>query len=449
MPGRTRRGQPLRQWAIYVAIAINTVLGSFAAAQQANRREDAGWIPVAIAETAITTAPVPAGLSLSSLESMALSANPSIARAEAIVAAARGRALQAGLSPNPDVGIDFEQLGSDGLAEQYGVLIGQEIVVREKLGLDRSIAIHEVRRLQQQLAAQRMRVLTDVRIAFIRALRAQRQLELTQQLVEIGQTGVNMATALFNAQEVGRADVLQAELEVESASVLHQNAENRRVAAWRQLAAVTSQTTLTPQPLAGDIADIDEQLQFDDVLQRLQNQSPEIAAALAAIERSRCNLRRQQIEPRPNVTVQGLFNWRDNGIGGDPDGALVVTLPLPIWNKNQGAIREARHQLVAAERTLGQVELGLMNRLAPVFERYRNAAEQVERYQERILPKTEETLKLTRTTYELGEISFINLLTVQRTYASNQIAYLDALESLRVALAEINGMLLSGSLVIR
>ena len=123
-----------------------------------------------------------------------------------------------------------------------------------------------------------------------------------------------------------------------------------------------------------------------------------------------------------------------------------MTLPLPLWNKNQGAIREARYQLTAAERDLGRVELSLKNRLAPVFERYQNAKEQVDRYRTRILPKSVETLELTRETYELGEINFVNLLTVQRTYANNQLAYLDALESQRVAEAEIKGLLLSDSL---
>jgi cobalt-zinc-cadmium efflux system outer membrane protein len=446
MPARTRWAKWSRQWAIYVAIAINAGSGGVSPAQDTERSAGAEWIPVTIDQTRVLPDATGSALSLPVLESLALSSNPSIARAEAIVAAARGRALQAGLSPNPEVGIDFQQLGSDGLAEQYGVLIGQEFVQREKLGLDRSIALHEVRRLQGQLAAQRLRVRTDVRIAFVRALRAQRQIELTQQLVDIGRKGIDVAMDLFNAKEVGRADVLQAELEVEAALVLHRNAENRRVAAWQQLAAVTSQMSLTPRPLAGDIANIDEEIQFEAALERMRNQSPEIAATLAAIERSRCNLRRQQIEPRPNVKVGGLINWRDNGIGGGADGGIVVTLPLPIWNKNQGAIREARHQLIAAERTLGQVEFGLMNRLAPVFERYRNAVEQVQRYQQRILPKSAETLELTRSTYELGEISFISLLTAQRTYASNQIAYLDSLEALRVAHAEIDGMLLSGSL---
>lgn len=385
-------------------------------------------------------------MTLQSLEAQALRSNPSIDRAAALVHAARGRALQVGLRPNPDFGFDFQQLGSDGLAEQYGAVIGQEFVRREKLELSRSAALHEVQRLEQQLAAQRQRVLTDVRIAFIRALRAERQMELTQQLVRIGERGVAVAKELFNAQEVGRGDVLQAELEVESASILLRNAENRKLAVWRELSAVTGQPLLSPQPLEGDIVDEEGDMQFVEALARLQNQSPEIAAVMAEIHRARCNLKRQQVEPRPNVTVAGLVNWRDNGVGGDANGGISVTLPLPLWNKNQGAIREARYQLTAAERDLGRVELSLKNRLAPVFERYQNAQEQVDRYRTRILPKSVETLELTRETYELGEINFVNLLTVQRTYANNQLAYLDALESQRVAEAEIKGLLLSDSL---
>ncbi|MGI9471718.1 MAG: TolC family protein [Rubripirellula sp.] len=386
-----------------------------------------------------------AGLTLESLESIALSANPSIQRASAIVGAARARALQVGLRPNPEVGIDFQQLGSDGLAEQYGVLVRQEMVRSQKLDLNRSVALHRAAVLEQQLVAQRQRVLTDVRIAYVRALRAERQVTLSGQIAEIARQGVTVTQELLDAGEIGRADLLQAEIEVETAAILVRNAENMQLSVWQNLAAVTGQATLEVQPLAGDPADVDEELEFESALQDLRSRSPEVAAALSEIERARCNLKRQQIEVKPNVTVQGLINWRDNGIGGDPDGAISVSLPLPLWNKNQGGIREARYQLGAAQHALSQVELELKHRMAPVFERYRNAQEQAKRYEEKILPKAAETLELTRQTYELGEVSFINLLTVQRTFANTQLAHLDAQEELRIARAEIMGLLLSGS----
>jgi len=316
MQSRAGLADHIHTWSICLAMAIFALIsGSLAVAQQSLPSiesqsyrvgvttefvEDSGMIVDAEQQSLPQDV-----LTLESLESSALASNPSIARAAAMVGAARGRALQVGLRPNPEVGFDLQQLGSNGQAEQYGVSIGQELVRREKLQLNRSTALHDVQRMQQELAAQRQRVLTDVRIAYIRVLRAQRQVELTQQLVDIGAKGVSVAMELFTAQEVGRGDVLQAELEVESASVLRENAENRHSAAWRELASVTGQASLVPQPLAGAITDSGNEILFEEALAQLRNQSPEVAAVWATIQRSRCNLQRQQIEPRPNLTVQG------------------------------------------------------------------------------------------------------------------------------------------------
>ena len=399
---------------------------------------------IVVAPGSVAPEPVQ-GLTVEVLEDLASKSNPSILRANAQISAARGRAYQVGLRPNPEIGMDFQQLGSEGLAEQYGIMVRQEMVRGQKLQLNRSIVMHEVAALEQAWAAQRQRVITDVRITYVRALRAARQVKLSQQLMKIGLQGLEVSKELLSVGEIGRAELLQAEIEVESAGILLQNAENHQMAVWRELAAVTGQASLAIQPLAGDLTASGEDLQFEQSLQELRTGSPEVAAVFSEIERARCNLRRQQIEAKPNVTIQGLINWRDNGIGGDPDGAITVALPLPLWNKNEGAIREARYQLNAAQHALSQVELELKQRLTPVFEQYRNAKEEVRRYEERILPKVAETLELTRKSYELGQVSFNSLLIVQRTYANTQIAHLDAEEDLRIAQLKISGMLLSGS----
>jgi cobalt-zinc-cadmium efflux system outer membrane protein len=377
---------------------------------------------------------------------MALQFNPSLQRSAAEIAAGQGRAWQAGLKPNPIAGIDYQQIGSRGQAEQFGALLQQEFVAREKLQLSRQVAGHEVQKLEQQFAAQRLRILTDVRVAFVRSLRAQRQIELTTELLSISSTSLQIAEQLKEAEEVSRIDVLQAEMEVEQARIARQNAQNRRAAAWLELAAVVGQPNMPMQPLTGPLRTPTDERRFEQVLQNLRLTSPEVKAVSAQIQRERCNLRRQEIEPRPNLTVQGLVNWQDNGIGGSADGGLVVSLPIPVWNRNQGAIKSAYHGLIAAERQLNTVELELQQRLAQVFERYGNALQQTTRYEQLILPKSAETLKLTRTAYENGEIDYVNLLTIQRTFAQNQLAYLEVLESLRVTEAEMDGLLLSSSL---
>jgi cobalt-zinc-cadmium efflux system outer membrane protein len=389
--------------------------------------------------------PVPS-FTLADLESIALANNPSLGRAASLVQAARGNWLQVGLPLNPSVGYDGQQLGSGGRAEQHGIVAGQEFMAPGKLRLNRAVAAQDVTRAEQALAAQRQRVLTDTRVAYYEVLLAQLRMEVTSQLVAIGSEGVKAADAIFQAKEGSRVDILQAEVEVENAEILAQNARNRHAAAWLSLAAVVGAPDMPPQRLVGDAFAPAKKLDITETLQRLWTASPEIGAAAANIERARFALARARVEPRPNVNLQGLVNVLDNGIDGDPDGAVAVSVPIPLFNRNQGEVIRAQHELAAAQQALWQLELDLQNRLAPVFERYVNARNQVSRFRERILPRTLESLELTRNLYAAGEINYVNLLTVQRTYTQTNLSYMDSLLELRIAETEIDGLLLSGSL---
>lgn len=385
-------------------------------------------------------------LDLEVLQAFAAESNPGILRGRALIQAARGRAFQAGLKANPNVGIDFQQLFSNGQAEQYGVLIDQRIVRKEKLQLKRAVATQDVYRLQQELAVQQQRVRTDVHIAFVQALRAQRQIDLARELLEISRRALQVTRDLLAIDEIAKTDVMQAELEVASVELTLKQAYTRHHAAWRQLQAVTGQASLEVQPLTGDYFSVGFLAAFEEVLQELRRQSPEIATLIADIERARCEVRRQQVEPLPDVSVRGLLNWRDNGIAGNANAGLAVSLPLPIHDRNQGAICEARYHLVAAERRLDEMELALAVRLTPLYQQYASARETVDAHRDQLIPSAAETLQLIRSTYELGEASFASLLNAQRTYARLRLAHIDALEQWHVAKARIDGMLLSDSI---
>jgi cobalt-zinc-cadmium efflux system outer membrane protein len=397
------------------------------------------------AEAVPTPLPQPQ-LALEDLEQMALNHNPSLGRAYAQVQAARGNWLQVGLMPNPRVGYSGQQLGSGGLAEQHGVQITQEIVRGGKLNLNRQAAAHEVAQAEQNLVAQQYRVLTDVRIAYYQVLIAQRQIDLAHTISNGFGKAVETTNRLFEAQEISRLEVLQAQLEYEAATVVLQNARHRHTSAWQSLAAVLGQPQLPEQALAGDAARAPKDFDFQATLARLQSASPEVAAAVSNIERARWNYQRALVERRGNVNLQGLYNWQDNGIGGGPDGAVVVDMPIPLWDKNQGGIIRAQGEVTIAEQSLHQLELNLQQRLAPVYERYLNARNQVQRYEATVLKLASESTELSRKAYQAGELNYLSLLLAERNFAQANITYLDALRDLRLSEAEMEGFLLQNSL---
>jgi cobalt-zinc-cadmium efflux system outer membrane protein len=350
------------------------------------------------------------------------------------------------LPPNPIAGYSGQQLGSGGRAEQHGVFAEQEWVRGNKLGLNRQVAAQEVAKAEHRYQVQCQRVRTDLRIAFYQVLVAQRQQQLATQIREIASQGLSNAERLFQAKEVGRGDVVQARIEFENAQILVDNSANRAAAAWRSLAAVTGVPGLAEQPLLGALDSNLPDYTFNDTLQQILACSPEIAVASAEAERARWALQRAGVEKTPNVTFQGLVNWQDNGINGDPDGSVIASLPLPLWNRNQGGVSKAYAEIAAAEQALTQLELSLQNRLAPVFERYANARQQVVRYQTVILPAAEEALALVQRTYQASETNYASLLVAQRTFVQTRLGYLEALQNLRESQSQIDGMLLSGSL---
>src|SRR3972149_1195873 len=168
---------------------------------------------------------------LAELESIALANNPTLVQGAAHINAARGKFIQGGLYPNPEVGYGSDEIGNQGHAGQQGAFIGQKIITAGKLRQNQATASHEISQAQWAYQTQRQRVLNDVRAGYYELLVARRSVELHQQLLRIGQEGLKVAETLLEAKEVSRVDTLQAKIEAESIIIELQNAQNRSRAA--------------------------------------------------------------------------------------------------------------------------------------------------------------------------------------------------------------------------
>ena len=386
----------------------------------------------------------PAALTLDELEQIALESNPTLVQARMGVQAAQGGYVQAGLYPNPAIGYAGGDMGIEGTSGQQGAVFSQEIVTSRKLRLGRAVASHEVQQARHGWEAQRWRVLNDVRGGYYKVLLAQEMIDLNQQLVDIGGQGVNVTEQLRAREEVSQIDVLQAGIEAETAKLSLVEAENYHRGAWRRLAAMLGRPEMEPAPLAGDVEMNLPNFNWEDTLSRLLAQSPELAQARAGVQRARSEVTLQCAERVPNIEI---------GLGAKYDASVrntladvELSLPLPLFNRNQGNIIKAQAGLVAAQKEVERIELDLRDRLAAAFAEYATAQRQVETYTSTIRPHAEKALELTRAGYRLGEFGYLTLLTAQRTYFSASLDYLAYLRELWARSVELEGMLLSGGL---
>lgn len=383
------------------------------------------------------------GLSLEAIEQMALANNPAIKQASAASARAGGIRTQVGLKPNPTFGYNGVQLADAG-TDQHSLFIEQTFVRGDKLAWNRQVIGHDVNVMNWLVETQRERLRTDVRLAFYEALAAQKRLELSREFRSVAQKGVTVSEERVKGDVGTRPDVLQSEIQLNEVELAIQQAEFEYTAAWNELAALTGVPDLAQSSLIGDLDSTETTRSAESEFAQIVATSPLLAAAQARVCRAKANLERQRVQPVSNVT--GHFGaGHDNGTG---QGFMNVqlSLPVPVYNKNQGNIRAAYAEYCAATQNVDRIRVSIRRDLARVMREYQVAEATVHQYEQTILPKAMEALALMQEGREAGEFDFLRVLTSRRAYFDANIKYVVALGQLAQANAKIDGLLLSGGL---
>jgi len=410
--------------------------------------------PVGPAETASATQDPAApaaiestaqGLTIEQLEALALQHNPTLEQARAETWKTHGRYVQAGLYPNPDVGYAASEVGNDGYGGQQGGYIQQEFVFGGKLGLSQNIASAERDAAGHALQLQELRVRNNVRLEFYAILVAERNLDLARQLFTVAENAAKLARIRSEQGEASKLDELQARGEQQRAAVVVAQAGNAVEAAWRRMRAVVGTPSLSQQSLTGNIEQHQlPDVSFDELLARLQSTSPQIRLAEARINRAQAAVARAEVEPIPNLTLQNTIQYdastRFTVVG------IQATLPVPVFDRNQGNITEAENEWIRASREVDRLRLEQQHALATRWQQFANARIQVEQYRSEVLPTVSETLKLTRAAYEAGEADYLRLLTAQRSYTETYREYVTALGAAWQEAVQLNGLLLTNGL---
>ena len=118
----------------------------------------------------------------------------------------------------------------------------------------------------------------------------------------------------------------------------------------------------------------------------------------------------------------------------DPDIIdMGLTIPLPIFNRNQGRILEARHLAAKARRDAETLANRLSAELASAHAAYMIARDEVAVFRDRIVPASKRALSQAREGYQAGKMSFLDLLDAQRTLARARLSLLGSIKDMNAA----------------
>ena len=395
------------------------------------------------------TGPAGAPLTLEALEGLACGNNPTLVQAKAQVDAAFGKAIQAGLWPNPQVFYVGEQIGIDSMkdtdtpGEFQGALVQQEFVTADKLDLSRSKYLERTKVAEWLAMAQEYRVLNDVRLHFFRTLGRQEIVQIQQELLKNAEDQLVTVREGYNLGYHPRSEVHRVNAVLQEQRLTFLMAENDYRETFGTLMVLTG-VDQTPAPLEGDLAGQLEPVEFDFALERLLTESPEIKAAQAKLRGDVITLRREEVQPIPNIVVQAGTGYNFEAV--ETTAAAQIRMEVPLWDWNQGTVKQAEADLVRQRAEVQRTELRLRQELYGIYRNYLTALQHARNYQDVVIPENRKAYETLLDMYEADRVRWLDVLAAERTYFLSRLTYVQNLIAWRESEVLISGYLLHGGL---
>lgn len=279
-------------------------------------------------------------VSLHSIPDRVRKQNPDLAAARYRIAEALGRLNQSGRRSNPELGIDASHNPSF-RERAFSVSIAQKFPVTNRLGLEKAVSLTSLKAAEAEVRDVERRLVADSKQLLIKVLAIRKQKELLKKQEVIAR---QLADYISEAAKKGEGSVLDAgQAKLEAAQFANQlcqlTAESASLSG--QLKPLLGMSTTEALIVTGSLPEITPPARSINPNRRpdLQaaNLNAKAASQAAELERAKS---RDDIEV--SVTA-GVERTEDAPEGFDTEGTVGVgvRIPLPLWNKNEGAIQAA------------------------------------------------------------------------------------------------------------
>lgn len=382
-------------------------------------------------------------ITLRQVLALSLMHNPELRAFSWEVRAAEARRLQAGLMPNPKLEVEVEEVAGPGPRSGFDgaettILLSQLIELGEKRRKRTELASLEKKLTGWDWEAKRLDVFTEVTKAFVAVLTAQQERELTEDLVRLSREVLDTVRQRVQAGKDSPVEETKAQVALARAEIEFEKANKRLESARKQLSATWAGKSPVFEKAAGDLDSIVPIAPFDDLVSLL-DQNPDMARWALELEQRKGALELAKANSIQDVRLGGgmqRFNKTD-------DNAVVfgVAIPIPLFDRNQGNVLEAGHQLAKAKAQRRAVEAHMYAALAEDYARLSSAFTEATDLGNKVLEGAQSAFDATSEGYRQGKLNFLDVLDAQRTLFEARAQYINALASYQTAKADVERLI--------
>ncbi|MBV7538038.1 TolC family protein [Duganella sp. sic0402] len=377
-----------------------------------------------------------APLTLSAALVLADDAHPELAAARHDLLAEDGMVQQAGLLPNPSLMMERVDTRRD--TRETTIQLSQPL----ELGGKRSARVQAAQRGREGVAAalaqRRAEVRAETAAAWFAVLAAQEQLRLAQQASELALRAASATGRRVVAGKVSPVEETRAKVAASTVKLDLIKAHSTLVTARARLASLWGNPSPRFELVAGEIAALPELPSL--LAQRaLLAQAPAMQVARAELEHRQALARVELSRRTPDVALN-IGSKRSEELGRT-QAVFGLSVPLPLFDRNQGAVLAAARQVDKARDGMAAAASRLEAELVAAREEYASARAQAMALQSEILPGAQSAYEAASTGFEYGKFGFLDVLDAQRTLLQAQSHYLTTLADAHRAQAAISRIL--------
>ena len=370
---------------------------------------------------------------LDSLISLALSVHPSIQAARQKVSALRHRIPQVTALEDPIFGNTFWPIQDQALQTAGGRVghqfsIGQQVPWPEKIKVKERVAQREVEIAETEVIQVEQEITEAVRLAYY-------QLWLTDHLIQVVQQNKLLVEDLIKIAEAryrtggSQSDLLKAQIESDKLDEELIHLLQEKEVARADLGTLVQQPAHLMPTAVSELELISAIPDLEVLIAEAEKSNPNLQGLKAQLDRDREKIHLASLQRYPDFHLgvgYSIISDDQNVISPVANGRdnlnFSVGLSLPLWKeKNESGVSEAIHQS-NRQTHLRDAE---HNRLIGQIRRQVAAAEasvdQLNLFADRLIPKTERTLRLTTADYQGKKADFSDLIENYQDLLSYQI----------------------------
>jgi outer membrane protein, heavy metal efflux system len=285
-----------------------------------------------------------------------------------------------------------------------------------------------------QVADTERNLIFNVGQQFINAQLADSDLEFAQKDLDSFQQTVTISEEQYKAGAISEGDYLKIKLQLLQFQTDVAAAEVAKVQALAGLRELLGYDAVAENfDVGGEMTYQPLHLNLDDLRLHALKLRPDLEAAISGVQAAQSQIDLAKANGKWDLTAGVEYSH----VSGQNTGGINFSLPLPLFDRNQGEIARTRYAFTQAQELQSAASDAVMTDVRNGYESFVTNQKVVELYTSGYLKQAQDSRDISEYAYKRGAASLLDFLDAERSYRSTQLAYRQALANYLISIEQL------------